>query len=102
MPKHISAEAKSNHEHVPETINLQPTYMYIVHVCTEADIGGMGQAWRVQFDMLNYKMGHLFIIIFFLGGVGVKERHLYVQAKITLGESLPQMASAVIILFLSR
>lgn len=76
--------------------------MYIVHVCTEADLGGMGQAWRVQFDMLNYTMGHLFIIIIFSGGVGVKERHLYVQAKITLGESLPQMASAIIISFLSR
>ena len=41
-------------------------------------------------------------IFFFRGGVGVKERHLYVQAKITLGESLPQMASAIIISFLSR
>ena len=106
MSKHISEEAKSNQEHVPETINLQPTYMYIVHVCTETDLGGMGQAWKVQFDILNYTIGHLFFIIFNFffggGGLGVKERHLYVQAKITLGESLPQMASAVIISFLSR
>ena len=72
MPKHISEEAKSNHEHVPETINLQHTYMYIAHVCTETDLGGMGKAWRVQFDIFNYTMGHLFFIIifFFWGGGG--------------------------------
>ena len=46
--------------------------MYIVHVCTETDLGGMGQAWKVQFDILNYTIGHLFFIInfFFLGGGG--------------------------------
>ena len=70
MPKHISEEAKSNHEHVPETINLQPTYMYIVHVCTEADIGGMGQDWRVQFDISNYTMGLFLLLLLFWGGRG--------------------------------
>lgn len=70
MPKHISAEAKSNHEHVPETFNLQPTYMYIVHVCTEADIGGMGQAWRVQFDILKYTMGLFLLLLLFFWGEG--------------------------------